>query len=181
MTIVKESSGDSNPVLVPVIGVSGAGKSSVAQSLAQHLGYQYLDADDFHSPEARAHMASGKPLTDAMREPWIASICDHLRKLSARGESAVLAFSGLKKFHREPLRHCGFKLLFLFLDGDKETIAERMSARSGHFMPPSLLDSQFDSLERPDWEPDVYRLDISDSLSQVVQEAIQAVEKNCGR
>lgn len=181
MTIAMESSRDSTPVLVPVIGVSGAGKSSVAESLAQQLGYQYLDADDFHSPEARARMAAGNPLSDAMREPWIASICDHLRELAVRGESAVLAFSGLKKIHREPLRHCGFKVLFLFLDGDRETIAERMSARSGHFMPPSLLDSQFDSLERPDLEADVYRLDISRELSQVVQEALQAVEKNCGR
>lgn len=173
-----DSEGDSTPVLVIVMGVSGAGKSTVAQALAKRRGFRYLDADDYHSDGARTQMAAGRPLTDSMRQPWIQSICRHLRELAAQRVDAVLAFSGLKKIHREPLRHCGFQVLFLFLDGDQAIIAERIRARTGHFMSPSLLDSQFDSLERPDAEADVYPLDIKPALPELVEKANNMVEKH---
>lgn len=160
-----------------IMGVSGAGKSTLASALAQHFGYHYLDADDFHSESAKAHMAGGAPLTDAMRKPWIERICTHLHELALRDESVVLAFSGLKKSHRDPLRECGLETHFLFLDGDAPTISERMSAREGHFMPPSLLDSQFESLERPDMarEPDIEPLSITPPIPGVLERAIELV------
>lgn len=159
-----------------LMGVSGAGKSTVAAALADQFGYRYLDADDFHSDSAKAHMAAGQPLTDEMRAPWIERMCTHLRERAARGEDCVLAFSGLKRHHREPLRHCGMDTHFLFLDGNAETIAQRMSTREGHFMPPSLLDSQFSALERPGAdEPDIVPIDIQPPVSDVLERAYRAV------
>lgn len=159
------------PLLVVVMGVAGSGKSSLAEALAQQRDYCYLDADDFHSAESRAHMASGKPLTDAMRAPWIEAICERLRQHVEERIHTVLAFSGLKKIHREPLRHCGSKVVFLHLTGDRETLAQRMQARTDHFMPASLLDSQLESLETPTDEPDVYPLVIGPSVNELLDQA----------
>jgi gluconokinase len=159
------------PKLAVVMGVSGSGKSTVAHALAECCGFRFLDADDYHSDEARARMASGVPLDDEMRKPWIRAICDHLATLAAQGESCVLAFSGLKQHHREPLRHTGFDVTFFFLDGDKEIIRERIQRRKGHFMPAKLLESQYITLERPQDEPDVYRLDVALPLQEAVEQA----------
>lgn len=163
------------PLLVVVMGVAGSGKSSLAEALAEQSGYCYLDADDFHSAESRAHMASGKPLTDAMRAPWIESICERLRQHVKERIHTVLAFSGLKKIHREPLRHCGSNVLFLHLTGDRETLAQRMRERTDHFMPVSLLDSQLESLETPTDEPDVYSLLIGPSVNELLVQAHQVM------
>lgn len=165
--------------LFVVMGVSGAGKSTLAQAIAERYGYLYLDADDFHSEEAKAHMHSGKPLTDEMRAPWIERTCVRLRELAQQERTVVLAFSGLKKSHRDPLRQCGLDTHFLFLDGDAETIAQRVSARQGHFMSPRLLDSQFASLERPDpsREPDVVPIGITPPIPGVLARAVEAVDQ----
>lgn len=182
MIIPANSDDDSAPLLVIVMGVSGAGKSTVSQALAERCGYLYLDADDFHSTDARAHMAAGKPLTDVMRTPWVETICKHLRKLAMDGTHVVLAFSGLRKAHREPLRHCGYRVQFLFLDGNRNTIAARLQARTDHFMPTSLLESQFASLERPDTEPDVQILDITPPLEQLLDRAVHLLQsKDAGQ
>jgi gluconokinase len=161
-----------------MMGVSGAGKSTMASALSEHFGFTYLDADDFHSDAAKAHMAAGKPLTDGMRAPWIARMCDYLKEHADSDATFVLAFSGLKRSHREPFRHCGLDTHFLFLDGDATTIADRISARQGHFMPPELLDSQFEALERPDLqkEPDVTPLNIHPPVPGVLDQAIDYIE-----
>ncbi|MAN50925.1 MAG: gluconokinase [Marinimicrobium sp.] len=161
-----------------MMGVSGAGKSTMASALSEHFGFTYLDADDFHSDAAKAHMAAGKPLTDEMRAPWIARMCDYLKEHADSDATFVLAFSGLKRSHREPFRHCGLDTHFLFLDGDADTIADRISARQGHFMPPELLDSQFEALERPDLqkEPDVTPLNIHPPVPGVLDQAIDYIE-----
>ncbi|ROQ20880.1 MULTISPECIES: gluconokinase [Marinimicrobium] len=164
--------------LLIMMGVSGAGKSTMASALSEHFGFTYLDADDFHSDAAKAHMAAGKPLTDEMRAPWIARMCDYLKEHADSDATFVLAFSGLKRSHREPFRHCGLDTHFLFLDGDADTIADRISARQGHFMPPELLDSQFEALERPDLqkEPDVTPLNIHPPVPGVLDQAIDYIE-----
>lgn len=171
--------------LLITMGVSGAGKSTIAAALAEHYGYRYLDADDFHSDEAKAHMGSGQPLTDEMRVPWIERICDYLGRHADTEQGMVLAFSGLRRAHRERLRRCGIPAQFLFLDGDAETISRRMSEREGHFMPPTLLDSQFEALERPDpgEEPDVSVIDIRPSVPGVLERTISEVDRKlaeCG-
>ena len=153
--------------LIVIIGVAGSGKSTLARELAGRCALRYLDADDFHSPHARGLMARGVALDDDLREPWIAAISRRLRELSRSGEDVVLAFSGLKKRYREPLRHCGFNTVFLFLDYDRTVIQARLARREGHFMPPELLDSQFEALERPVDEPDVLCLDQAGGLPQL--------------
>ena len=158
------------PYLIISMGVSGSGKSTVAQMLAQKFNLPFLEADDFHSAENKAHMAAGKALTDEMRAPWIASICE---KIKTDGKSCVLAYSGLRRAHRQKFRELGFKTLFLYLNGSKELIAKRMSERAGHFMPVSLLDSQFASMEAPLNEPDIIMVSIDDTVPQIVANATQ--------
>lgn len=171
------SNPDAATNLIIVMGVSGSGKSSVAQALANHYGYEYLDGDDFHSQEARATMAKGIPLTDAMRLPWVIRMRDYFRDAATRNQHSTLAFSGLKSVHRDELRKAGLKTIFIFLHTDKDTIQTRVNKRAGHFMAPTLVDSQFDSLEDPSQEPDVYRIDVRGSLDQVIAQAIGIIDR----
>lgn len=158
-----------------VMGVSGSGKTTLARSLAGAWQASFLDADDFHSDEARAWMAGGRPLDDAMRGPWVERIASDLQRRVAAGERVTLAFSGLRRLHRDRLRAAGLPLCFLFLHGDRELIAARMRARSGHYMPVSLLDSQFATLEEPLDEPDVVRVCVSLPPGQQLQQALDAL------
>ncbi|WP_019601954.1 gluconokinase [Teredinibacter turnerae] len=160
------------PTAIIVMGVSGSGKTTLAQHLAKRLGIAFLDADDFHPATNKAHMASGKPLTDAMRLPWVEILRQRLNTEITAGRSLTLAFSGLRKSHRELLRQSQGQKVFFHLTGTKALIAERMIARSGHFMPESLLDSQFDALEPPISEPDIIPLHIEHSIEQLTEQAL---------
>lgn len=164
------------PPAIVVIGVAGSGKTTVALGLADHYGYAFLDADDFHSAAAKAQMAAGVPLTDAQREPWVEILAGELRHSAAQGRSCVLAFSGLRAAHRQRLRDSGVPLRFVFLQAAPEMIAVRLEARSGHFMPANLLASQFDALQAPTTEKDVISVDINGSPAQVLDKAIAALE-----
>jgi gluconokinase len=166
------SNPDSTTWLIVVMGVSGSGKSTLAAQLARHYQFSYLDADDFHSSEAKARMASGQPLTDVMRQPWVENICARLQLARTRHEHIVLAFSGLRRAHRQQLRNQSLKTLVLFLEGDIETIQARVNQRPNHFMNPALVQSQFEALESPDNEPDIIRLDINATPTQLLQQAL---------
>lgn len=163
---------------IVVMGVSGSGKSTVAQALARHYGYTLLDADDFHSAEAKAQMASGVPLTDAQRAPWVDALGAALQQFTLRGQSVVLAFSGLRREHRQRLRlrSSGVPMQFVFLHAAPEVIAARLGARAGHFMPPALLASQFEALQPPTDEADVVGVDVDAPLDEVVAEAVRQLE-----
>ena len=163
------------PVLIICMGVSSCGKTTLARALAERFDLVYLEADDFHSDENKAHMAAGKPLTDEMRTPWVTSICTHLSKELEAGRHCVLACSALRKSHRRQFREIGFNTQFLFLDGNRELISRWISERKGHFMSPELLDSQFDALESPLSEPGVYRLDLDQQWSRVFNDASELV------
>lgn len=165
----------SSPVLIIVMGVSGSGKSTLAASLAAEFGFCLLEADDFHPPANKARMARGEPLTDAMREPWIAAMCDALRERRRRGESCVLAYSGLRRAHRQRFRELGYSTLFIHLAGDSEVIRGRMRARTGHFASTSLLDSQLDTLEAAMDEPDIVVVDVAQGIDQVHRQAADKV------
>ena len=132
-----------------VMGVSGCGKSSVAEKLANATGGSFLDADDFHPPANKAKMASGIPLTDEDRWSWLDTLNEELRKRSEDGLPAFLGCSALRKVYRERLATGLPGLRYVYLKGSKELIRSRMQSRSGHFMPPALLDSQFAALEEP--------------------------------
>lgn len=143
-----------------VLGVSGSGKTTLARAIAATWPASFLDADDFHSVTARSRMASGQPLSDRLRLPWVKRIATALQRRVGGGERVALAFSGLRRRHREMLRQTGVPIRFVFLHGHAEVIAERMQRRSGHFMPVSLLDSQFAALEDPRAETDVSTLSV---------------------
>ena len=159
-----------------VMGVSGSGKTTLARALAQAWPATFLDADDFHSDEAKARMAAGQPLTDAMRVPWAAGIAAALARHVADGERVALAFSGLRRAHRDLLRDAGLPLRFVYLHGERDLIAARMRARSGHYMPVSLLDSQFETLEPPCGEADVHAIAIDAVPARILEQALAALD-----
>ncbi len=137
------------PSLFIVMGVSGTGKSCLAKQMADEFSLVFVDADDFHSAQAKKHMAENKPLTDEMRVPWLRDIVAHLVILSQQGSSVALAYSGLKSAHRDLFRKLPFYCHFFYLIGDKEVIAKRISQRESHFFSTELLDSQFEAMEPP--------------------------------
>jgi carbohydrate kinase (thermoresistant glucokinase family) len=134
---------------VLLMGVSGSGKSTVGPALAAELNWPFLDADTLHPPANVAKMASGIPLTDADRWPWFDRIVAEMRRYAAAGKNVVIACSALKQAYRDRLASGG-SLRVVYLKGDAETIAPRLAERRGHFMPLSLLASQFATLEEPD-------------------------------
>ncbi len=131
------------------MGVCGCGKSSVAAALAELLSYSFLEADNFHPPSNVCKMRSGTPLTDEDRAPWLAAIATALRAARGAGRPCVLACSALKARYREALRQGDPGLRVVHLHPPREAVAARLAARMGHFMPPSLLDSQLAILEPP--------------------------------
>lgn len=135
-------------MIVLVMGVSGCGKTTTGQALAQELGWRFLDADDFHPETNVAKMASGIPLTDEDRWPWFDRIVAEMRRVSASGQHAVVACSALKQIYRDRLA-AGGDVRVVYLKGDAATIEPRLARRAGHFMPASLLPSQLATLEEP--------------------------------
>ncbi len=134
---------------IVVMGVSGCGKTTLAGSLANHVAAICIDADDFHPASNVAKMRAGTPLTDDDRLPWLAALNSELRRQTALGRRVVLACSALRQCYRDALAKDIPRPHWIFLDGSAEEIAARMRARSDHYMPESLLRSQFDALERP--------------------------------
>ena len=130
-----------------VMGVCGCGKSSIGCLLAARLGIPYAEGDDYHTPANVAKMAAGTALTDADRQQWLATLQAKIGAAAAAGASLVLSCSSLKRRYRDLLRAFDPAVVFIHLDGPRALIAARMQARPNHYMPPSLLDSQFAALE----------------------------------
>jgi gluconokinase len=158
-----------NPKLFVVMGVSGCGKSTVARALAEAVGGVFLEGDDLHPPTNKAKMAAGIPLTDDDRWPWYDRIIQEVRAVASPGTPIFLSCSALKKTYRDRLRAAFPHVRFLYLKGDFQTIKARMEARTGHFMPPSLLESQFAALEEPHG---AVTLDITMPVVQIIDRAL---------
>ena len=135
-------------MMVVLMGVCGCGKSTVGQALANDFGWVFLDADNFHPENNVAKMAAGVALTDADRWPWLDRMVTELQAIEGRGGDAVLACSALRQRYRDRLDRAG-EIRWVYLKGDAATIEPRMASRRGHFMPATLLASQFATLEEP--------------------------------
>ncbi len=145
---------------IVVMGVSGCGKSTFAQAVAQRLGLPMVDGDDLHLPHSVAKMRAGIALDDADRWPWL----DRIGAVLSQPGGSVVACSALRRAYRDRIRAACPSVLFLFLDGAREPILHRMQKRQGHYMPTTLLDSQLATLERPGPdEPDVVHLQVEDT------------------
>ncbi|MET0257038.1 MAG: gluconokinase [Methylobacterium sp.] len=138
-----------DPMVLVVMGVSGSGKSTVAERLAQRLGWAFVDGDDLHSPEHVARMRAGHALGDADRAPWLALVRAWIDARLAAGASGVIVCSALRRSYRDALVQGRKSVRIVYLEGSRALIAERLRRRRGHFMPAELLDSQFAALEPP--------------------------------
>lgn len=158
-----------------VMGVSGSGKSTVGAALAQRLRVPFADADDLHPPENIAKMSAGHALDDHDRYPWLEAVGGWLAE---HGEGGVMGCSALKRKYRDQLRHHAPGVRFVFLEGDREVIERRQASRPGHFMPPSLLTSQFATLEPLEPDEDGIVLDVDQSVDEIVQGYVDLMSRN---
>lgn len=163
--------------LIVVMGVSGAGKSSVGKALARRLHAPFLDADDFHPAENIDKLGKGIALTDADRAPWLEAFARALAQAGTRKGVAVGACSALHRAYREKLvETAGEPIVFVHLVGERELIAERLAGRRGHFMAPALLENQFETLEPPDPLAErVIAFSIAEPLETIARKALAAL------
>jgi carbohydrate kinase (thermoresistant glucokinase family) len=159
--------------IVVVMGVSGSGKTTVASLLAGRLGCAFQDGDDLHPRENVEKMRSGIPLTDADRLPWLQAIARHIDGWRERNEAGVVTCSSLKRIYRDILvgERCDVNLVYL--KGTKALIHGRLTARTSHFMPVGLLDSQFATLQEPAEDERPIVVDIGPEPSQIVSEIVR--------
>jgi gluconokinase len=160
-----------------MMGVSGSGKTTIAQRVAEREGWRLVEGDDFHPPENVAKMKSGTPLTDEDRWPWLAAIGERMEVERMTGHGVVVSCSALKRAYRDCLRkEVHGNVYFILLDGSRELITDRMKNRKGHFMPPALLDSQFATLEKPTPDEHAVILDISHTVPALLAEAAKSLD-----
>lgn len=160
-------------MIVVVMGVSGCGKSTVGQKIAERLGCAFRDGDEFHSDANRAKMHAGIPLNDDDRKPWLESIRTYMDEMTSDGRSLVVACSALKQRYRDVLRGSAGNTEFVYLKGDFELLQSRLSARKDHFFNPNLLRSQFDALEEP---ADAIVVSIALAPQAIVDEAVTQLQ-----
>ncbi|MDW6020597.1 gluconokinase [Mesorhizobium sp. BAC0120] len=156
---------------VVVMGVAGCGKTVVGEGLATALGWRFIEGDRLHPQANVERMSAGLPLTDAHRWSWLDAIGMQIAEAGRDGVGSVAACSALKRVYRDGLRSHDGRILFIYLDIDKATAAARVAARKGHFMPASLIDSQFADLEPPGPGEAAIRLDARRPVGDLVAEA----------
>jgi gluconokinase len=162
-------------VVVIIFGVSGAGKTTIGRLVANELGWAFYDADDFHPRANIEKMKRGLPLGEADRKPWLSRLRAHIAQCVRRNENAVLACSALKAGYRTKLR-ISSDVVFVFLHGERSRIAEQVRQRTGHFMDPDLLDSQFADLEEPEASEGVLVVELGGTPEQVTNDLLAQLE-----
>ena len=150
------------------MGVAGSGKSTTGAAFARALGVDFVEGDDYHTAENVKRMASGIALTDDDRAGWLRALAERIREANDAGTGLVMTCSALKRSYRDVLRAKASELQLIFLRGPQALIAERLGTRRGHFMPPSLLDTQFATLEEPSPDEHAWVYDISESPRELV-------------
>lgn len=151
-----------------MMGVSGSGKSLIGAAFARALGIDFVEGDDYHSAENVQRMSREVPLTDDDRVRWLRSLAVRIRETKDAGTGLVMTCSALKRSYRDVLRGQASELRFVFLRGPRALLAERLASRRGHFMPPSLLDSQLATLEEPSPDEHAWVCDIRESPQDLV-------------
>ena len=161
------------PVVLVLMGASGSGKTTVARILADRLGWPFEEGDTLHPQSNIEKMSAGHPLTDADRKRWLASVADWVDGRLDSGESGLITCSALKRRYRDVINRRGSGVVFVFLTGARKTIADRLAARAGHFMPSSLLDTQLADLEDPGPDEPHVRVDIGPSPGVIATSILQ--------
>jgi gluconokinase len=169
---VNDETGE-NPCALVVMGVSGSGKSTIADKLAERLGWAYEDGDRFHPASNVAKMSAGQPLTDGDRWPWLQAIADEIDRVCKTGQHAVIACSALKRAYRDILVHGRPDVRIIYLRGTQDLIAGRLVLRKGHFMPSGLLASQFKTLEPPDASENPVTVSIDAPVETIVDDIVR--------
>jgi gluconokinase len=164
------------PCALIVMGVSGSGKSTIADGLAERLRWTFEDGDRFHPANNVAKMRAGHPLTDEDRWPWLQAIADEIDRVCKSGEHAVIACSALKRAYRDVLVHGRNDVRIIFLEGTQKLIADRLALRKGHFMPPGLLVSQFKTLEPPDGSENPITVSIDASVEAILDDIVRQLD-----
>ena len=164
------------PCALIVMGVSGSGKSTVGVALAERLGWIFADGDKFHPASNVAKMHAGIPLTDDDRWPWLKAIADEIDRGCAAGSPSVIACSALKRAYRDVLVHGRGDVRIIYLRGDQPLIAHRLALRTGHFMPPGLLASQFQTLQPPGDDEGVVAVSIDAAVDTIVDDALRQLQ-----
>jgi gluconokinase len=161
--------------VVIVMGVSGSGKTTVGALLAGHLDWVFADADDFHGAAQIARMRGGIPLDDADRIPWLAALAAQIDRWRSAGQHAVVACSALKRSYRDILIGPRADVRLVYLRGERELIEKRLKARTGHFMPAALLESQFAALEAPSADERPITIDLGPAPAVLVDAIARAI------
>jgi len=161
------------PLIIYIMGVSGSGKTTIGKKLSARTAIPFFDADDFHSPANKEKMKAGHPLNDDDRAEWLKKI-NNLAKSQIKKNGAIIACSALKEKYRTVLSHgIAVPVFWVFLQGSYELIEKRMKARTDHFMPPTMLSSQFDALEIPLHS---IAINISQSPDKIIETIISQIE-----
>lgn len=171
-----QSGADRTPVIV-VMGVSGSGKTTIGALVADAKSVPFVDADDLHPIENVRKMASGTPLDDDDRAPWLDIVGRRLQEAEESGEGVVMACSALRRSYRDRIRSTAPTAVFLHLHGSLDVLTARIEGRSGHFMPSTLLTSQMDTLEPLTDDEAGYVLDIGQTVDQMIEEALPALSR----
>jgi len=171
---------DKMPCVLVVMGVSGSGKSTIGEQLAERLGWSYEDGDKFHPASNVAKMSAGHPLTDEDRWPWLQAIADEIDRACKAGEHLAVACSALKHSYRDVLVHGRDDVRIVYLRGTQELIAGRLTERKGHFMPPGLLASQFKTLEPPGPDENPLMVSIDASVEEIVDDITGQLRLSAG-
>ncbi len=168
-------------VHVVVMGVAGSGKSTIAHGLSARLGWPVAEGDDFHSVDSIAKMASGHPLTDDDRRPWLDRIVDWTAEQDRAGKPTLVTCSALRRVYRDRLRTAPGRTVFIHLVGSADVLAARLAARTDHFMPPSLLPSQLATLEPLEPDEDGVVVDIEQAVDPMLDCIVEALTTSTDR
>ena len=165
------------PRVLVVMGVSGSGKTSVAEALRDALGWPFQEGDRLHPEQNVAKMSAGIPLTDEDRWPWLDRCAQWIRERAEAGEGGVLTCSSLRRVYRERLGERNPGICFVYLKASEQTLHDRLALRRGHYMPPSLLQSQLDTLEEPTPDEHVLTVPVERPVEQTVADVLDALKR----